>query len=119
MKVLWDDLPSLADFVFIGLHGGEGENGCVQGALEMLGMPYNGSSVLASSICMDKYKTDNTLKSQDFEVPLNYLVEKKRGNMTQKQNLHRSLKSPPSPLLLNLMMMAAAFLCIKLSMKLN
>ena len=47
MKVAWNDLPQLADFVFIGLHGGEGENGCVQGTLEMLNMPYNGSSILS------------------------------------------------------------------------
>ena len=80
MNVLWNDPPLLADFVFIALHGGEGENGCVQGALEMLGVPYNGSSVLASSICMDKYKTAQYLKSQNFEVPLNYLVDKNNGS---------------------------------------
>ena len=76
MKVAWNDLPQLADFVFIGLHGGEGENGCVQGTLEMLNMPYNGSSILASSLCMDKYLTSNYLKSQGFDVPRNRLIDK-------------------------------------------
>lgn len=73
-KITWNDLPSIADFVFIGLHGGKGENGTVQGALEMLGMPYNGSSVLASSLCMDKYKTAQFLQAQGFDVPCELLI---------------------------------------------
>ncbi|MDP3889336.1 MAG: ATP-grasp domain-containing protein [bacterium] len=75
-KILWDDLPQLADFVFIGLHGGKGENGTIQGTLEMLGVPYNGSSVLTSSLCMDKYKTAQFLKMNLFEVPGQTLIEK-------------------------------------------
>ncbi len=67
--LLWSDLPSMVDFVFIGLHGGEGENGTVQGALELLGLPYNGSSVLTSALCMDKYKTTQFLKHRGFQVP--------------------------------------------------
>ena len=68
-QIRWEDLPAIADFVFIGLHGGEGENGSVQGTLEMLGMPYNGSSVLASALCMDKYKTNEFLLRNGFEIP--------------------------------------------------
>src|SRR5699024_11698778 len=44
------------DLVFIGLHGKFGEDGCVQGMLEMLNIPYVGSGVLSSSLAMDKYK---------------------------------------------------------------
>jgi len=76
-KISWNDLPELVDFVFIGLHGGHGENGCVQGALEMLGLPYNGSSVLASSLCADKFKTNEFLKSKEFDVPKSLLISKK------------------------------------------
>ena len=76
IRVGWHDLPSMADFVFIALHGGHGENGCVQGMLEMLDIPYNGSSVLASALCMDKAKTNQYLKSQGFEVPNNILIYK-------------------------------------------
>lgn len=75
LKIQWSELPNIADFVFIGLHGGEGENGCVQGALEMLGLPYNGSSVLTSALCINKYKTNEYLKSQNFSVPENILIE--------------------------------------------
>ncbi len=87
MKVQWNSLPSYVDFVFIGLHGGEGENGSVQGTLEMLDVPYNGSSVLTSALCMDKYKTANYLKSQGFDVPRNYLVDKKTWLMDQKSEI--------------------------------
>ncbi len=99
MKVLWSDLPSLADFVFIGLHGGEGENGCIQGALEMLGLPYNGSSVLASSICMDKFKTAQYLKSQRFEVPINYLLNKKQWQSDAKKELLQIYSAAAFPLI--------------------
>ena len=42
---------------FIALHGRFGEDGCVQGALELLGIPYTGSGVMASSMGMDKVTT--------------------------------------------------------------
>ena len=44
------------DVAFIALHGKYGEDGCVQGLLEMMGIPYTGSSVLASALAMDKLK---------------------------------------------------------------
>ena len=45
------------DRVFIALHGRYGEDGTVQGALELMGIPYTGSGVLASSLGMDKWRT--------------------------------------------------------------
>jgi D-alanine-D-alanine ligase len=45
------------DRVFIALHGRLGEDGCMQGALEVLGMPYTGSGVMASALGMDKWRT--------------------------------------------------------------
>ncbi len=69
MRVGWSDLPGLVDFVFIALHGSPGEDGIVQGALEMLQIPYNGSGVFASSLCMNKFKTTEFLSDQGFDVP--------------------------------------------------
>ena len=43
--------------VFIALHGRYGEDGTVQGALELMGIPYTGSGVLASSLALDKWRT--------------------------------------------------------------
>jgi len=42
------------DIAFIALHGGDGENGAVQGMLEVMKIPYTGSGVLASALAMDK-----------------------------------------------------------------
>ncbi len=43
--------------VFIALHGRGGEDGSVQGALDLLGIPYTGSGILASALAMDKWRT--------------------------------------------------------------
>ncbi|MEI7968977.1 MAG: D-alanine--D-alanine ligase [Betaproteobacteria bacterium] len=45
------------DRVFIALHGRYGEDGTVQGALELMGIPYTGSGVMASALAMDKVRT--------------------------------------------------------------
>ena len=45
------------DRVFVALHGRYGEDGTVQGALELMGIPYTGSGVMASSLAMDKWRT--------------------------------------------------------------
>jgi D-alanine-D-alanine ligase len=55
--------------VFIALHGRWGEDGTVQGMLEILGIPYTGSSVLASSIAMDKIMTRELFKANNLPVP--------------------------------------------------
>src|SRR5689334_9647296 len=43
-----------ADVVFLGLHGGSGEDGTIQAMLELTGVPYTGSHTLASALAMDK-----------------------------------------------------------------
>lgn len=90
--LLWNDLPSLVDFVFIGLHGGEGENGTIQGALEMLGIPYNGSSVLTSALCMDKYKTTQFLKHAGFQVPKAVLLDHEAWS-SNKQAVYEKIRT--------------------------
>lgn len=73
-QIGWSDLSTHIDFAFIALHGGPGEDGTIQGALEMLQIPYNGSGVFTSSLCMDKFKTTNFLSSQGFHVPKSLLL---------------------------------------------
>lgn len=72
----WHSLPEKIDFVFLGLHGGHGENGGVQGTLRMLNIPHNGSPVLPSALCMNKYHTHLVLRSHDIAVPQNVLIKK-------------------------------------------
>ena len=56
------------DVVFIALHGKYGEDGTVQGALEIAGVPYTGSGVLASAVCMNKFITKKLFNSLDIET---------------------------------------------------
>lgn len=51
------------DRAWIALHGPGGEDGTVQGALECLGIPYTGSGVLGSAVCMDKLRTKQLVSS--------------------------------------------------------
>ncbi len=55
--------------VFIALHGRHGEDGSVQGALELLGIPYTGSGVMASAIAMDKVMTKRVWLAEGLPTP--------------------------------------------------
>ena len=55
--------------VFIALHGRHGEDGTVQGALELLGIPYTGSGVMASSVAMDKVMTKRVWVAEGLPTP--------------------------------------------------
>ena len=70
---LGDLISGEFDRVFIALHGRYGEDGCMQGALELLGLPYTGSGVMASALGMDKWRTKLVwraagLPTADWEV---------------------------------------------------
>lgn len=54
---------------FIALHGRFGEDGTVQGALELLGIPYTGSGVMASSMAIDKVMTKRVMISEGLPTP--------------------------------------------------
>lgn len=56
-RALTDLAREGVDRVWIALHGPGGEDGSLQGALEYLGVPYTGSGVLGSALCMDKLRT--------------------------------------------------------------
>ena len=54
---------------FVALHGRHGEDGTVQGALELLGIPYTGSGVMASAIAMDKVMTKRVWEAVGLPTP--------------------------------------------------
>lgn len=56
------------EIAYIALHGKYGEDGCIQGLLEILGIPYTGCGVKASAIAMDKDFTKRILKTQNIPV---------------------------------------------------
>jgi len=54
---------------FIALHGRHGEDGTVQGALELMGIPYTGSGVMASALAMDKWRTKLVWQAAGLPIP--------------------------------------------------
>lgn len=58
-----------ADFVFNALHGKFGEDGIIQGTLEMLGIPYTSSGVCAAAVTMDKVATKRFFQAGDVPTP--------------------------------------------------
>ena len=76
----WDVLRDGGfDCVFNALHGRLGEDGTVQGMLELLGLPYTGSGVLASALCMDKARAGRILAAIGLHVPDFEELEIKQG----------------------------------------
>ena len=65
---LMNDLKNL-DLVFNGLHGGDGENGVIQGLLQTIGVRFTGSSNEASAICMDKRLSKSLVKQKKILTP--------------------------------------------------
>jgi D-alanine-D-alanine ligase len=70
---------------FIALHGRFGEDGTVQGALELLGIPYTGSGVLASAIAIDKVMTKRVWLAEGLPTPRYVLL--RRGEFSREQVL--------------------------------
>ncbi len=75
-----DNLNKIADIapdvVFIALHGKNGEDGTVQGYLDLLGIPYTGSGVTSSAICMNKIITKKLLSYEGLPTP-DFIIMKK------------------------------------------
>jgi D-alanine-D-alanine ligase len=65
------------DVVFNAMHGKYGEDGCIQGVLEILGVPYTHSGVLASAIAMDKPMSRHVFTSIGIRVALGRVVERR------------------------------------------
>ena len=75
-RIPYEDLRSRVDLIYIGLHGKYGEDGCLQGLLELLGISYTGSGVLGSALGMDKYTCRRIFAMNGIDVPKTVAVEK-------------------------------------------
>jgi D-alanine-D-alanine ligase len=80
------------DVAFNALHGTYGEDGCVQGLLETLGIPYTGSGVLASALAFDKLKAKELFRLYNVPTPPYYVVETER--LEDLAELHGSFGFP-------------------------
>jgi D-alanine-D-alanine ligase len=82
------------DRCFIALHGRYGEDGTVQGALELLGIPYTGSGVMASSIAMDKTMTKRVWLAEGLPTPRYVLVRREQLAQVSADDLVAQLGLP-------------------------
>jgi D-alanine-D-alanine ligase len=85
------------DVVFVALHGPYGEDGTVQGLLELLGIAYTGSGVLASALAMDKLRSRQVLQASGIPVPAWMVLEGARwpgGRAASTARIGRDLGYP-------------------------
>lgn len=73
-RVPLEALPQIIDLAFITLHGKYGDDGCIQGVLELLDIPYTGSGVLPCAISMDKPTAHALLGAAGFDLPREAVV---------------------------------------------
>ncbi len=77
-RLAYENLKGRIDFAFIALHGKFGDDGCIQGLLELLGIPYTGPGILASAIGMDKDIQQKILRAEGLGVPRSAVVEERQ-----------------------------------------
>ena len=81
------------DVAFLALHGRLGEDGCVQGMLEWLRIPYTGSSVLASALSMDKLKAKELFRLHNVPTPPYYALDAGQP-LAELETIHGSFGFP-------------------------
>lgn len=101
VRIVWDSSgPGLdeliraasVDVAFVALHGRGGEDGCVQGMLELMGIPYTGSGVLASALAMDKLKAKEMFRLHNVPTPPYYIAG--RADLADLDTVHGSFGFP-------------------------
>jgi len=90
---LTEDLKENAvEIAFLCLHGKYGEDGTVQGLLELMKLPYTGSGVLSSALAMNKPLTKRVLTAQGLPFPSSYVIEEHESD-----NFDQFIKTLPAP----------------------
>jgi D-alanine-D-alanine ligase len=102
-RIVWADdghvdekvRAAAVDVVFLALHGRGGEDGCVQGLLELMGIPYTGSGVLSSALAMDKLKAKEMFRLHNVPTPPYYVVRRADlAHASDLEELHGSFGFP-------------------------
>lgn len=86
---LLSQLTPKPDVIFNALHGKGGEDGCIQGVLEMLDVPYTHSGPLASALAMDKQKAKDVLKPMGVRCP--------EGKIVHIDDIRQGVEPMPKP----------------------
>jgi D-alanine-D-alanine ligase len=82
------------DRAFVALHGRYGEDGTVQGALELMGIPYTGSGVMASAIALDKAMTKRLWSADGISTPAQFLWQPARHDKALLPGIAQQLGLP-------------------------
>ncbi len=93
------------DAIFPVLHGKNGEDGTVQGLIELSGIPLIGCGILSSSLCMDKYVSHKLVESYGFKVAKSIIID----NKTEASELNNKLKELTYPLFVKPMRAGSSF----------
>jgi D-alanine-D-alanine ligase len=80
------------DVAFLALHGRHGEDGCIQGLLELARIPYTGSSVLGSALAMDKLKAKEMFRLHNVPTPPYYTLA--ADELADLETIHGSFGFP-------------------------
>ncbi len=80
------------DVAFVALHGAYGEDGCVQGLLELMGIPYTGPGVCESALAMDKLKSKELFRLHNVPTPPYYVLD--ADEIDDVASLHGSFGFP-------------------------
>ncbi len=83
------------EIAYNALHGKYGEDGCVQGILEVLKIPYTGCGVMASAVCMNKQYTKDVLKSRNLNLIKSVFVRKNENVLDKVKGLNFPLMIKP------------------------
>ena len=83
------------DVAFLALHGRYGEDGCVQGMLEVLGIPYTCSGVLASGLAMNKGKAKEIFRLHNLPTAPGYVIQADSSSSSSRAT--RMPRDEPSP----------------------
>jgi D-alanine-D-alanine ligase len=89
----YEALRERCDFVYIGLHGKYGEDGTLQGLLEILGLPYSGSGVLGSALGMDKFTARKVLAMSGIEVPKTVPVDQRAWRGAERDSILKRIEN--------------------------
>jgi D-alanine-D-alanine ligase len=80
------------DVAFLALHGSYGEDGCIQGLLEWMDIPYTGPGVMESALAMDKLKSKEMFRLHNVPTPPYYALE--ASDLSGIEDLHGSFGFP-------------------------
>ena len=95
-KISFEQFVNNSKFVFLGLHGGDGENGNFQKLLTDQGIKFNGSSEITSKLCMDKFEAGELIrciKMENIGIASQKIINSKDIKMSEIGNLWKKMRT--------------------------